>query len=152
MEQAGNNFLKQPENELKLKKKKKEFSCLHHGLFLFHGCSSKFSWQHPVVLPDQCFISALLLLEPRDQALPLSLCSPHETSKNCSQTMGELNQSCMNSATNLQKCSNFPDYGFNSYFTAFFCLIPTLKKKSQKYWWEEATHKIYWHWFQPLCP
>lgn len=93
-------------------KKKYEFSCLHHGLFLFHGCSSKFSWQLPALHPDQHFTSALLLLEPCDQSLPLSLRSPHETSKNCSQIMGEGNQSCVNSATNLQKCLNTPDLWF----------------------------------------
>lgn len=114
-------------------KKKNELSCLHHGLFLFHGCSSKFSWQLLALLPDQDFTSALLLLEPCDQDLPLSLCSPHETSKNCSQKKEELNQSCVNSATHLQKCLNTPGLWCQfTYCTAFFFFFGYIEEKNQK--------------------
>lgn len=122
---------------------------MHHGLFLFHDCSSKFSWQLPAPLADWCFTSALLLLEPVlccagqgtarcaweawDWALPVSLGSPHETSsKNCSRTMGELNQSHVNYAADLQKCLHTRLVLVSVYLFSRFFLIATLKKLPPK--------------------
>ena len=147
MKWAGNIFFEAVWKWAQIKKN--ELSCLHHGLFLFHDCSSKFSWQLPAPLADRCFTSVLLLPEPVlccagqgtarcaweacDRALPVSLGSPHETSKNCSWTMGELNQSHVNYATDLQKCLNTRLVMVSVHlFSCFFFLIATLKKLTKK--------------------
>lgn len=48
--------------------------------------------------------------------------------------MGELNQSCVNSATHLQKCLNTPDLWYQfTYCTAFFFFNGYIEeKKNQK--------------------